>query len=279
MKKNFKFLVVMLAVFPFFISCSDDDDDPTIGAATITFDQSEIVIKDGVLSEPITGSVSAPSGHEVESITIRAVYTDGNQTNNVVIAERKDLSEETGSNKGKYSFRFEQTTPGIQEHLNSLKSISVEAKVKNGGASTKEIAFKHETTPEAENLSDPEGFEWKRVGGADGTGLALFGLAWTSNTATAAIIKTDSDTKLVKLDADNWSNLKTVAQLKEAVNKGTDIEQYTGVSATDPSKTYNDVLAVDVKGEGVYYLIHVTNSTVVSNTSGTTITVIGQYKN
>ncbi|GEM_PF-3576934 len=281
MKKNFKFLFTVLAIIPLFISCSGDDDDPVrIGAATITFDnKSEIVITDGILPEAITGSIVAPTGAEIESIEIVLYYSEGDQKNNVTIAERENLTEESGSKKGKYTFRFDQSNSAISKYINTIQSLKITTKVKNGEISTKELTFKHENTPEVEYLSEPEDFEWKRVGASAGTGLETFGLTWTSNTSAAAIIKTDDKTKMVKLTAADWSNIETKEQLKEAVDKGTDIDQYSGVSATEASKTYDDVLAVNVKGEGVYYLIHITNSTVDSDTSGTTITIKGESKN
>jgi len=278
MKSNLKLLVAMLAFIPVFIGCSSDDDDPTIGGATIVFDESEMTITDGKLPKAITGSITAPTGAEIESITVTAHYEEGDQTNSTVIAERKDLSEVSGSNKGKYTFRFDESTTGIKEHITTLQSIKIVAVVKKGDTSTKDLPIKQEVTPETHPLSDAVDFEWKRVGGANGTGLDKFGLAWTQNTSTVAVVKTDNKTKLVKFTADQWSKIETKEQLKEAVDKGTDITEYREVSVTDPSKTYDHVLAVDVKGEGVYYLIHVTSSKVVSETSGTTITINGQYK-
>jgi len=381
-KSDLKYFLAMLAIIPMFISCSDDDD-PSIGGATIVFDDSDISIIGETLSKPITGSISAPSGSDIETITVYAVSEVNGQTNNTRIAEKKDLTEVnkarytfrfdeatpgirdnistlksikieakvkngdmsqkeltikrtamvativfddaeltitngklpkaitgnidapigteiesikvmayymnnekqdsievkdgltevSGSNKGKYTFNFQETTPGIKENIKSLSSIKIRAQVKGGDSAEKSLTFKHENTA----LSEAANFEWKRVGGSDGTGLEKFGLAWTDNTSTVAIIKTDNKTKMVKLDADQWNKMETKDQLKEAVDKGTDIVEYKEVSSTQ-GKTYDHVLAVNVKGEGVYYLIHVTNGKVVSETSGTTITINGQYK-
>ncbi|MDH6356827.1 hypothetical protein [Parabacteroides sp. PF5-9] len=283
MKKNFRVLLMLLAIIPFFTNCSDkDEDEVRIGAATITFDNPTMTITDGELPGAITGSITAPSGAEIESILVTSVYVKDNQTNSAEIATEKKLTEVSGSKKGKYTFHFDQTTAGIKEYINELQSIKIVAVVKNGDTASKEMTFKHEITepePEVEYLSEAEDFEWKRIGGANATGLEQFGLAWTSNTATAAIIKTDNETKLVKLSAEDWSEIETKEQLKDAVDNGTDIEQYSGVSAIDASKTYDEVLAVDVKGEGVYYLIHITKSTVALELSGTTITITGESKN
>lgn len=280
MKKNFKFLLAILAFTPLFISCSgDDDDDVRIGAATISFDQSEILVVDGVFSDPITGSITAPTGAEISSVTVTAIRLKDGQTSSAVIAERKDLTEVDGSKKGKYTFYFDETTSGIKEYVNEIQSIKIEADVKNGDSASKEIKFTHEVTPEVEYLSDPVDFTWERVGGKEGTGLQKFGLEWTSNTSTAAIIKTNSSTKMVVLTSEDWDKIETKEQLKEAVDAGTDVDRYENVSSSVASKEYNDVLAVDVNGEGEYYILHITNSTVSTITEGTLITIKGQSKN
>lgn len=276
MKSNLKLLVAMLAFIPAFIGCSSDDDDPSLGGATIVYDESEITITDGKLPKAITGTITAPTGAEIETIIVTANYENDGQKGSTEIKD--GLTEVSGSQKGKYNFRFDEETSGVKEHISELTSIDIEVWVKKGDKTSKSLKINQEVTPETHPLSDAVDFEWKRVGGANGTGLDKFGLAWTQNTSTVAVVKTDNKTKLVKFTADQWSKIETKEQLKEAVDKGTDITEYREVSVTDPSKTYDHVLAVDVKGEGVYYLIHVTSSKVVSETSGTTITINGQYK-
>lgn len=127
------------------------------------------------------------------------------------------------------------------------------------------------TTP----LGAAQSFTWERCGGT-GTGLDQFGLAWTANTASVAIIKKDAD-KLVILSAAEWTSITTVEELMSAVTNGTGVDDYRGVSVT-ASGTYNDVLATRKGSE--YYLLHVTSATVlVGQTCGTQITVMGESKN
>lgn len=277
MKKNLNFLFVLLLMTPIFLSCSSDDDDNTsMGKATIIYDDSNITVINGKLSKAITGSITAPTGSELSSITVAAYYYTGmgNEMANIIIAERDDLTEISGSKKGKYTFRFDSDTPGIKEHIYNLAGIKIIAIVKNGEREEKDLLINSNIT---ENLSAATNFEWKREGSNAGTGLALFGLEWYSNTDRVALIKTNGLTKLVKLDASQWSSIKTKGDLKKLVDAGEDINEYTGVSSTT-SKSYNDVLAVDVEGKGVYYLIHVTYGNVNYSNSRTTITITGQYK-
>lgn len=125
------------------------------------------------------------------------------------------------------------------------------------------------------SLSAAQAFEWKRVGGADGEGLAMFGLTWTSNTATSAVIKQGA-TKFVKLPNDAWTTITTAEELKAAIDAAANIEKWEEVSAT-ANKTY-DISLGTIK-EGTYFLIHVTNGKVETATAaGTPITITGEYK-
>ncbi len=123
-------------------------------------------------------------------------------------------------------------------------------------------------------LTGAKDFTWKRVGGNDATGLATFGLKWTSNSATNAIIKKDA-TKFVELDPTAWSTIKNLEDLKKAVDAATDMTDWQKVSAT-ANKTYDYTLATIISEK--YFLIHVTSSTVEVSTVGSTITINGGYK-
>lgn len=123
-------------------------------------------------------------------------------------------------------------------------------------------------------LSAAKDFTWKRVGGNDATGLATFGLKWTSNSATNAIIKKDA-TKFVELDPTAWSTIKNLEDLKKAVDAATDMTDWQKVSAT-ANKTYDYTLATIISEK--YFLIHVASSTVEVSTVGSTITINGGYK-
>jgi len=125
-------------------------------------------------------------------------------------------------------------------------------------------------------LSSPAAFTWKRVAGANATGLAQFGLKWTSNSSTSAIVAVDAATTLVELSSASWTSITTQEDLSSAISAGTTITEYRGVSATQ-NNTYDHVLGVTHNGTD--YLIHITQGTVTTGGAGTTITITGEYKN
>ena len=104
-------------------------------------------------------------------------------------------------------------------------------------------------------------FEWRRDAGADGTGLAEFGLQWTSNTTTNAIIKPLEGATLYRFDnSEVWSNTKTDVEKAALFSElPLSIAQFTDVSVTAASQTYDIVLGTTYNGEN--HLIHVTGST------------------
>ncbi len=141
---------------------------------------------------------------------------------------------------------------------------------------SKSVSFEVTVASGSNPLSSASTFQWKRVGSAAATGLDQFGLKWTTNSASSAIVKKDASTKMVMLSAGQWTSLTTDVELAAAITAGTDMTEYTGVSVT-ANNTYDDVLGV--LNNGVYYLLHVTKGTVTTGGSGTTITIDGEYKN
>lgn len=138
----------------------------------------------------------------------------------------------------------------------------------------KSVSFIVTTENATTDLSAASAFTWERCGGT-GTGLDMFGLKWTSNTASSAIIMEDAD-KLVILSASDWSSITTQEDLVDAVDNGTGVTEYDGVSVT-ASGTYDDVLAT--KNGSNYYMLHVTSATVTAGQPcGTNIEITGEYK-
>ena len=169
-----------------------------------------------------------------------------------------------------------------------VSKINLTAEVRNGG--TKSQSF---NTPAAEqnpdpdpdpelpndrDLSNPAAFTFTRSGSNAATGdPSMFGLKWTSNDATravSAILKKDSANKLVQLKSSDWNSIKTYNALKEAIEAGTDMENFAGVSA-DKSSDYDIVLGIQ-DGE-VYYMLHITSASVSTADAGTTIVINGQF--
>lgn len=104
-------------------------------------------------------------------------------------------------------------------------------------------------------------FEWRRDAGGDGTGLAEFGLQWTSNTSTNAIIKPLEGATLYRFEnSDVWDNTKTDVDKEALFSELTlSVAQFSDVSVTAASQTYDIVLGTTYNGEN--HLIHVTGST------------------
>lgn len=141
---------------------------------------------------------------------------------------------------------------------------------------SKEVSFTVTVDAGTSPLSAPQSFTWTRVGGAAGTGLAQFGLAWTSNSGTSAIVTTSANTTMVQLSASEWTSITTQEDLDAAINAGTAVSEYRGVSAT-ANGTYDDVIAVNNNGD--LFLLQVQSATVSTGGAGTTITIDGEYKN
>lgn len=137
------------------------------------------------------------------------------------------------------------------------------------------VSFAVNVTALTSDLSAPQNFEWSRLAGSAGTGLSQFGLEWTSNSSTNAIVAASGDTEMYALPVSAWADVNTREALSSAIANGNFITQYTNVSATQGG-TYNDVLGVI--HNGTEYLINVQQGTVSNVTGGTHIGISGQYK-
>ncbi len=278
MKAKLKNLCFLLAFVPFFMSCNSDDND-SVGSALITFDQSSPVTITQNGNLVVTGSVTSPSGTSIESIEVYCVYTNGSQTNTSTIATINNLNKIDNNN---YTFRFTNENQTIEQHINdgTISGIRIQASVRNGDTSERTLNIKFDDNNGGGtdvNLSAAQSFQWRRVGGANGTGdLAKFGLKWTENTSSYAIVAQDKSTKMVQLNLDNWNNITTRNNLKSLIDSSSPIAEYRGVSVTEPTKQYNDVLGVIYNG--TYYILRIQKSTVTNNSSGTTVVIDGQYK-
>lgn len=241
MKTKLKYLIMVLAVVPFFMSCSEDV------ALPLTLDKNDLTLDvDQIMRVKIT---QGNGGYKV--LTTDATIVTAKIEDESVVIEAIGVGTATVTVSDKES-----------------KSSVINVKVKG-----------EQGEPEDTPLSATQAFEWKRSGAPAGTGLDKFGLAWTSNglEGNFAIVKKDAATKFVQLTAADWSAITTKEALKDAVDKATGITEYKGVSATKTAD-YNDVLAV-LNGD-VYYIINVKRAVVVSISGGsTTITITGDYKN
>lgn len=189
----------------------------------------------------------------------------------------KDLDINKGKN---YEWPVKVTVP-VEVDGVRVNKITITATVRGANGGSKSVSFDtpKKGDPAPTDLSAAAAFTFKRVGANPATGdLSKFGLKWTENVlaATNVSIQKDGASKFVELPASDWTALKTKEALKAAVDKASDMTTYRGISA-DKGKDYDVVLGV--LNADVYYILHITRSTVVSDTTtGTTIEIFGEYK-
>jgi len=270
--KKLSFLIGLFAIAGvIFTSCSKDEDtNPEDLKPTITFKtgtgltSSDVTMDQGdSITIGILATANSNSGAKLQRVRIYMIV-DNNPQSAIV-----DTSFNESNFSANYTITFPDVVDGklyaeVTDKDNLKSEVSINVTVNSA------------TTP----LAAAEDLTWERVGGSGNpsTGLDMFGLKWTSNgkKVDAKITKDGAD-KFVKLDAAMWTSIETVEDLMTAVNDGTDMDTYTGISA-DASNDYDEVLAVMNNDE--YYIIHLTHADVVSPNSfgGTTITIDGMYK-
>jgi len=266
--KNLKYFIMALAIVPFFASCGEEETK--MGKATITIANTAITVANGEFSAPINVEIEAENAEaEIASITVKAFVTGSDEA---------ELTWTIGDGVAKVGnkYYFSADEEDLSEILAIISKIEITAVVIDGETTTGTINF---TVNAWEDLSAASAFEWKRIGGANGTGLAQFGLLWTDNTSSIAIIKSNAATKLYVLDIEDWNSIQTVGQLVAAIAATEEVIDYRDISVSSPSKTYdNAVLAVNKDGLGEYHIIKINSSTVATGGVGTTVTVIGESK-
>ena len=256
---NLLFIMSGLVTLTFLASCGEDTEDVS-PILTIT-PSSALELEEGE-----TFTVDVVAAENVES---------KRRLEDLTISGPESLSFDTTINASSFSATFEFVVPPVRT---AAYTYTFTVTDRAGESTTRTLSVTSvESTAETTPLDGPTSFQWQRVGGTPGTGLSQFGLQWNTNSATSAIITTSSDVILVELSSSTWSSIETKEDLAEAVDNATPITSYTGVSATAPSQTYDDVIATKVNGE--YYLLRVESSTAASSGAGTTITVDGNYKN
>lgn len=259
MKKTILLFAAMaLVTLGFFTSCDPagtDDLPPVITITEPTADTIEVEIGDSVIFKVSLSSDNTLKEFKTLSNPGGISFTNDSKT-------FTGTSDEVVEVTAKVTAEATIGTPIV---------ITFTVNDEKGTSSAKKVIVAKKTVV---SLSAAQAFEWKRVGGADGTGLEEFGLTWTSNTATSAVIKQGA-TKFVKLSDDAWTKLTTADELKAAIDAATNIEKWEEVSAT-ATKTYN--VSLGTIKEGTYFLIHVTNGKVETAAAGTTITVTGEFK-
>ncbi len=276
MKKIKLFALGLLGASMFLTSCADDEDEDGLAPALNMVE----------LTTGATGGDITIAEGEALVFTWDSRKGDSDlETFDVVTQGINSPSSVPTSNQGN-DFPYDIANADDETYIDTL--VFPNAGLAVGGPTnytftvtdrdglTTEVSFNVTVESGSTALSSPQAFTWTRVGGQAGTGLDQFGLAWTSNTATSAIVTTGSNTTMVQLSAADFAGITTQQELAAAISGGTAITEYTGVSAT-ASGTYDDVLAVN--NDGDLYLLQVQSADVTTGGQGTTITIDGEYKN
>lgn len=256
MKKTILLFAAMaLVTLGFFTSCDPagtDDLPPVITITEPTADTIEVEI-----GSAVTFKVSLSSDNTLKSFQVL------NDTDGVTFTN--DSKTFSGT-----SDEVVEVTATVTNAVEAGKKIVLTFVVNDekGTSNVKKVIVAKSS------LSAAQAFEWKRVGGADGEGLAMFGLKWESNTGTNVVISNGA-TRFVKLPNDAWTTITTADQLKAAIDGAANITKWEEVSS-QASKSYD--FSLGTLFEGTYFLIHVTNGKVETAAAGTTITITGEYK-
>ena len=241
MKKSLKSLIMMLAVVPFlFTSCGIDDN---AGHATIKFDAASVEITDGTVV--ITGEVTSPENTTISVINVFCVYGDG-QTNDAAVATIKDLTKVADN---KYTFRFDEKSAGIKDHLTDMVGLKINAEVKNGDISSKTLDVKV-VGEESPKLSDAVEFTLGRPG-TEKNPASANGIEWTSNLSATKARFTATH---VSLSKEKYEAIETVEALIEEYNAGTPNTTFEAESDANFKTQY-----MIVKDEDTYRLIQMTD--------------------
>jgi len=221
MKKfSFRLLSVLFLGGTLFLTSCSDDEDEAVGPSLQFFAtgvNGDVTLEPG---EVFTVSWDAQAGDaNLQTFSVTKNGVDANGANNSYPVEL------SGSDRDRYTADDDFTADpneGVYAYVFTVRD-------RDGLSASRTINVTVEESSTTTPLSDAQDFTWQRVGGSAGTGLAQFGLAWTSNTSTSAVIKKDAD-KLVILSTADWTNITTKEDLMAAIDGGTDTDEYTGVT-------------------------------------------------
>lgn len=250
-------MMLGLVTLTFMASCTtEEEENPPL--LTISPSSAQELIEGETFTVSVTAGENPTSKKALKSLVIKL---DGATLQTI------NLSGST------YTNDFEFTVPAVRA---AAYVYTFELSDRDDKTATRTLNVTSvEETPPTTPLSSATNFTWQRTGGPASTSpdLALFGLTWSSNTATNAIISNGA-TKLVELASTTWTSLETVEDLEAAVTAATGV---TSVNVPFPNSSINKVIAT--LKDGTYYLIYIQSSTSTAVTAGTQITITGQYKN
>ncbi len=259
--KNYLRGMLVISVL-IFTSCGDETNEvltPNLSFLGGSYTSSDVTVTtEDTLNIGIVGTENVISGKKLKYLNV--TLTSSNIPN--------ILLDSAFSNENiEYQFQLFNLPEGTHR-------ISATLTDKNDESS--DIAFNIISNAATTDLGSESSFVWERVGGNNASGLAMFGLEWTSNAkAVNAQIEIADANKFVELSSGEWTSITTQEALAEAVDNGTGISLYDGVSAENNS-SYDTVLATEYNGE--YFMMHIESANITTGSAGTTITINGNYK-
>lgn len=274
MKKLKLFALGLIGASMFMTSCADDSEEDPVGPTlTVTEENSDAGVVSGKVEIAPGDSLhfkwDARAGDAKLKTMKITVNGDALAVDNT--DEGNDLSDDI---KAADNESYQDGVWFAAGNVETTKIYEFTVTDRDGEAKTVEIEV--EVKEPSTDLSSEQSFQWKRVGSANGTGLAQFGLKWESNSGVAAIIATDMADKFVELSTSSYTNITTKEELVLAINGQSHITKFEGVSSQNSNANLNIILATMV-GTDVY-ILKLVSSTVSTGTGGTTITIDGMYK-
>ena len=263
--KNIKLIFALtMALGLMFTSCKKDDEKPD-QKPTISFkggsnyiSEDATIIAGETFTIGINANANTDSGEKLTSVK----YTI--TSNNTIVHEFDSVFKESSYS---LDYNFTMTNAGEAK----IKYV-VTDKVGEKAEISLTIISEESTT----DLGTSTDVLWERIGGNAATGLTEFGLKWENNLKeTHAVIEKDGASKFVQLASDDWNSITTVEALQAAIEAGTDLVDYRGISTTTPGD-YTEVIATEYNGE--YFIINLSNTLIETGTNGTTVKIFGQSK-
>ena len=254
--KKLALALVCFASVAFFASCQQEITNPEPTISVITDEgfvkNGDVIDVEQTIVYGFQMASNSQTKKELQQLRLSTTFVDleGNEST---------PEEEIISLVGNTEYRFADTVyyEITREIIGTIKTVATVTDV-DGKVNTATLTL-NLNQPAQELVVTP--FEWRRDAGGDGTGLAEFGLQWTNNTTTNAIIKPLEGAILYRFtNSEVWSNTKTDLDKAELFSElPVSIAQFTDVSVTAASQTYDIVLGTTYNGEN--HLIHVTGST------------------
>lgn len=260
--KNFKIVMILVAAVALFCSCGNNATEP-VAAFSDANGQTETTFDLANPSFDVNIACAISDEYGIKTLNVTKTVFDANEE---VLG---DVS----------TYTFDEPYADAKDYVFSIVETLAKADVENAAKVVYKAVIVNNKDKEATatytvNVVAPSfteaNFTWVRQGGS-GTGLAEYGLQWTSNLKVIqAVIKPVEGAKLYILQASDYA-----ATSVDAITFPAEATQYKSVSC-EANGTYNDVIATVYNNKT--YVINVTKGEVVSETAGTKITITGTVK-